>query len=47
MDKIVPENLAHACILLDMFIIQVENLYGPEFSNLEVHLLSHLYDQGM
>jgi hypothetical protein len=46
MDKITNSDLNRARILLDIFVVQVAGLYGPEFSNLEIHLLTHLHDQG-
>lgn len=47
MEKISAADMRKAEILLEIFVIQVEALYGPEFSDLEVHLLLHLSLQGI
>ena len=43
--SIATEELAYARVLLKLFLHQVPSLYGPEFSNLKIHLLTHLHSQ--
>lgn len=46
-DAITVVDLQKARVLLQLFVLQVASLYGPEFCALQVHMLTHLCDQGI